>query len=87
MKFKQTDQFKVSSEVLAQEVNGETVLLNLDGEGTRVWQLLQDQLNVASLVDSLFADYDVSREQLESDVDALLSELLKDGLVAVAKKE
>ncbi len=70
-------------------VNGETVLLNLDGEnyfglnevGTRVWQLLQSEHTLASLVENLLSEYVVNREQLESDVDALLSELSKDGLI------
>ena len=91
MKPQPTDHFKLSDEVLSQEVNGETVLLDLEGEayfglnevGTRIWQLLQSEHSVAGMVDSLSAEYDVSREQLESDVSGLLDKLTEAGLVSL----
>ena len=89
MKFQATDRFNISDEVLSQEVNGETVLLDLDGEsyfglnevGTRVWQLLKDELNIGLVLDTLDGEYDVSREQLESDVTKLLGSLEESGLI------
>ena len=91
MKLQSTDHFKLSDEVLSQEVNGETVLLDLEGEsyfglnevGTRIWQLLQSEHSVAGMVDSLSVEYDVSREQLESDVSDLLDKLTEAGLVSL----
>ena len=91
MRLNPTDQFKLSDEVLSQEVNGETVLLDLEGEsyfglnevGTRIWQLLQSEHSVAGMVDSLSVEYDVSREQLESDVSDLLDKLTEAGLVSL----
>lgn len=90
MKFQPADRFNISDEVLSQEVNGETVLLDLDGEsyfglnevGTRVWQLLQSEYTVAEALDTLSEEYDVSREQLESDVGELLLRLTEAGLVS-----
>jgi len=84
--------FNISSEVLSQEVNGETVLLDLEGEcyfglnevGTRIWQLLQGKIRMGETLDTLSDEYDVSREQLESDVGALLDKLTKAGLVTLA---
>jgi len=92
MKFQSTDQFKLSDEVLSQEVNGETVLLDLEGESyfglnevsTRVWQLLQLEHSVAGIVDTLLDEYDVSREQLESDVSDLLGKFTDAGLINLA---
>jgi len=89
MKFQPTDSFCISDEVLSQEVNGETVLLDLDGEsyfglnevGTRIWQLLQAEQTVGDALDTLSDEYDVSREQLESDVGELLARLSDAGLV------
>ena len=91
MKFQTTDRFNISEEVLSQEVNGETVLLDLEGEsyfglnevGTRIWQLLQSEHSVAGMVDTLSGEYDVSREQLESDVSDLLRKLTEAGLVSL----
>ena len=89
MKFQPADRFSISDEVLSQEVNGETVLLDLDGEsyfglnevGTRIWQLLKDELNIGLVLDTLDGEYDVSREQLEGDVAKLLGSLEESGLI------
>lgn len=89
MKLHRTDRYSISKEVLSQELNGETVLLDLQGEsyfslnevGTRIWQLIQSDKTVDETLNTLSDEYDVSREQLESDVDALLSKLTEAGLV------
>ena len=89
MKFQTTDRFNISEEVLSQEVNGETVLLDLEGEsyfglnevGTRIWQLLQNEPTVVETLNTLSDEYDVSREQLENDVGDLLDKLADAGLI------
>ena len=91
MKFLTTDRFNISKEVLSQEVNGETVLLDLEGEtyfglndvGTRIWQLLQAEQTVDETLSALSEEYDVGREQLETDVDELLGKLTEAGLVSL----
>jgi hypothetical protein len=91
MNFQATDRFNISDEVLSQEVSGETVLLDLQGEsyfglnevGTRIWQLLKSEQTVAEALSTLFDQYDVSREQLESDVSELLAKLTEAGLVSL----
>ena len=91
MKFETTDRFKISEEVLSQEVNGETVLLDLEGEsyfglnevGTRIWQLLQSTPTVVETLDTLSDEYDVRREQLETDVSDLLVRLADAGLISL----
>ena len=92
MNYQAHDRFSISSEVLSQEVNGETVLLDLEGEcyfglnevGTRIWQLLQGKISLGEALDTLSDEYDVSREQLECDVGALLDKLAEAGLVTLA---
>ena len=89
MNYQAHDRFSISSEVLSQEVNGETVLLDLEGEcyfglnevGTRIWQLLQGASSVGEALETLTGEYEVSREQLESDVGELLGKLTEAGLV------
>ena len=89
MKFQPADRFSISDEVLSQEVNGETVLLDLEGEsyfglnevGTRIWQLISAEQTVAEVLGTLSDEYDASREQLENDVDELLAKLADAGLV------
>ena len=89
MKFQPTNRFNISGEVLSQEVNGETVLLDLEGEsyfglnevGTRIWQLIQSEQTVAGALDTLSDEYDVSRGQLERDLSELLDKLSGAGLI------
>jgi len=89
MKFQITDSFNISDDVLSQEVNGETVLLDLDGEcyfglnevGTSIWQLLGSKQTLAEILETLSDKYDVSRENLESDVNDLLDKLNDAGLI------
>jgi hypothetical protein len=89
MKLQPTDRFSISKEVLSQELNGETVLLDLQGEsyfglnevGARIWQLIQSEHTVDETLNTLSDEYDVSWEQLESDVGKLLNKLTETGLI------
>ncbi len=94
MNFKPSDRFEISSEVLAQEVNGETVLLDLHGDsyfglnemGTHIWQLLQAGENVRGLLATLSGEYAASEERIERDVGDLLEKLTQAGLLRVATR-
>lgn len=81
----------ISTEVLAQEVEGETVLLDLQSEsyfgldavGTRIWQLLQEHNNLQKVFDIILEEYDVDEKQLEKDLGELLVKLVDEGLMTV----
>jgi hypothetical protein len=81
----------ISTEVLAQELDGETVLLDLASEsyfgldeiGTRVWQLLNDGQGQSAMVDTLLDEYEVERETLERDISELLDRLSGAGLIEI----
>jgi hypothetical protein len=89
MQVRPPERYRISADVLSQEVNGETVLLNLQGEayfglnevGTRIWQLLQSGRSAGEIMTTLLDEYDVPRRQLEQDVSDLLTRLLEAGLV------
>jgi len=82
----------VSTEVLSQEVGGETVLLDLQSEsyfsldevGTRIWQLLKQDGNLQQAFDTLLEEYDVVAGQLEQDINALLNKLIDAELIKVS---
>ncbi len=84
-----TQKIEISSEVLTQEVGGETVILDLKSEsyfgldeiGTRIWQLLQEQENIQTIIATMLNEYDVKEEQLEKDIQNLLTQLNKAGIV------
>jgi hypothetical protein len=79
------------SENIIAEVQGETVLLQLasgryfgfNEVGTRIWRLIQSPASIAALIDQLFLEYDVEREQLQADVISLVAELLAAHLAEV----
>ena len=86
---------KISKEVLSQEIKGETVLLDLaseryfglDAVGTRLWQLLNERYSRDQLITVMLEEFEVEREQLEADIDALLEELISAGLISEERSE
>ena len=81
--------FKLSDEVMAQEINGETVLLDLASEqyfgldvlGTRIWRLLEQGFPLNAIIEQLLPEFEVDREQFVSDVNRFVSEMLESGLI------
>ena len=88
----ETQKITISEEALSQEVNGETVILDLKSEsyfgldavGTRIWQLLQDHGDVQKTFEIMLEEYDVDAEQLEMDINGLVEKLVASGLVKIA---
>ena len=84
----ETQKITISNEALSQEVNGETVILDLQSEsyfgldevGTRIWQLLQEEKDLQKVFDALLQEYDVGAEQLEQDLIELVNKLIEAGL-------
>jgi len=82
---------EISSEVLTQEVDGETVILDLKSEsyfglnevGTRIWQLLQEQEDIQTITETMLNEYDMEEEQLEKDIQNLLTQLNNAGIVTL----
>ena len=83
--------FTISSEVLSQEVDGETVILDLESEsyfgldevGTRIWQLLNEGSNLQTVFDILLGEYDVDEKQLEKDIQDHVALLVEAGLISL----
>jgi hypothetical protein len=75
--------------VLFQEIDGETVLLDLkseayfglDATATRIWQLLQDQHDLPELFRIMAAEFEVDPEELKTDLIRHLEELEEAGLI------
>lgn len=85
-----SDKFTVSGEVVAREMGGEMVLLDLasgqyfglDPVGMRVWELLSESpQTVAELCDVIEAEFEAPRGQIEADLLELASELDKQKLI------
>ena len=59
------------------------VYYGLDEVGARIWDLIQEPRAVNEIRDLLLDEYDVEAERCESDLLALLEELVAEGLVEV----
>ena len=83
-----------STEVLAQEVGGEAVLLDLAGEryfgldpiGTRIWALLAPAPVLQQVHASLCAEFDADPARIETDLLALVRQLAEAGLVELVEQ-
>jgi hypothetical protein len=90
-KIEAVSKISIPTEVLAQKLDGETVLLDLASErffgldevSTRVWQLLQSGLSKAEIVETLLDEYEVERGLLDSDIGELLGRLSEAGLITL----
>jgi len=84
----------LSPDVISQEVSGETVLLDLESEhyfgldevGTRIWQLAKETDDLNAIYQTLLAEYDVSEERLQQDLDNLLAEISGLGLIRLEQR-
>jgi len=84
----------LSPDVISQEVSGETVLLDLESEhyfgldevGTRIWQLIKETNDLQAIYQTLLAEYDVSEDRLQRDLEILLGEVAGLGLISLEQR-
>ncbi|GIV57112.1 MAG: hypothetical protein KatS3mg042_0025 [Rhodothermaceae bacterium] len=82
-----------SPQVLAQELNGETVLLHtgrgcyygLDDVGTRMWRALLAHGTVQRACEALLQEYDVSPDVLRHDLGELVARLKEHDLIQLVE--
>ncbi len=85
--------FLPSAEVLHQQLEGETVLLDLDSEryfgldetGTRIWALLIQHQRPEVVLEHMLQEFEVDEETLKADIADLLTRLLDSGLIRPAE--
>lgn len=91
---KLTDRLSASSDVIAREVGGETILLDLasgnyfglDPVGTRVWQLIEEEgCTLGEACDVLVGEYDVAHAELEKDLLALAENMADQQLISTSE--
>jgi hypothetical protein len=82
----------IPERVLLRELDGESVLLNLDSEryfgldetGTRMWAALTTSKSIEEALEKLVDEYDVESELLREDLNELIEKLRDHGLVDVS---
>lgn len=85
-----------SPDVLIRQVDGESVLLNLQNEryyglddiGTHMWEVLtQTDGTIQDAYEALLAEYDVDAQRLREDLAALLEKLTSQGLLEIVEEK
>jgi len=83
-----------SGDVTGKVIDGEAIIMNLatgayysmDGVGAALWELLEQGCSGEESVAALAERFDVTREMLERDVDAVIDDLLAEELLVVAER-
>jgi hypothetical protein len=86
---KPDDRFAIPAHIAAKLLKDEAVLLDLkegfyfslNDVGSRIWTLVGEEKSLSEICDQLLSEYDVSRDELEGHVQAMVQELLGKGLV------
>lgn len=76
--------YTIHPDVLAQDVDGELVLLHLGTEdyyglnevGARIWEQIREHGSLARTIDAIASRYGVDRVRVEQDATALLGDLV-----------
>lgn len=84
----------ISPDVLFQGLEGESVLLHLESEryyglddvGTRIWELLDEHSDTATVLERLLAEYDADEATLRQDLADLIAKLVAVGMVVVERQ-
>lgn len=80
---------RISKEVIAQELEGEAILLNMqDGKffglnpvAKRMWDLLNELGQSEKVLKQLLEEYDTNEQQLRQGLDNFIDQLLTRGLI------
>lgn len=92
MDFTMDTKLTVPEDILVQDIQGESVLLNLDNSyyygldkmGTQMWRTLSGSESIQKAYDDLLARYDVKAGALRRDLFGLIQKLMDNGLLKVA---
>jgi hypothetical protein len=84
-----------ASDALSGDFGTEAVVLNLgdgvyyglDDVGARVWALLKQPMTLAALRDAVVAEFDVTPERCERDLQEFLGDLVGRGLARVVPRD
>jgi hypothetical protein len=87
-----TRKLRQPDDVMLRELDGESVLLNLDNGryygldevGTRLYELLTTSASVEAALAAALAEYEVGEQTLRSDLSALIARLVDEGLLEIA---
>lgn len=76
-------------ELISSEIDNERVMMNintgeyfgLDAVGNRIWELIEKPIQICKLIEILTDEFDVTKDQCETDTLEFLSQLIEKQLV------
>ena len=82
---------KRSSDLVSSNMDGETVMMSvengeyygLDPIGSRIWELLENPIEVNVLIETLLEEFEVSKEQCTEDTLEFLNQLHEKNLLLI----
>ena len=82
-------QLVIPPQVMSRQVDDETVLLDiksgtyfgLDGVGKKIWESVENGLDLQATVDAIVAEYDVEAARARADVLEFAADLVERGLL------
>ena len=84
-----TKRVSVPQNVMFRELEGESVILNIDSEsyyglddvGTRMWEVLIQSESIQAAFETLIDEYDVQSDRLRDDLAELIEQLAEKALI------
>jgi len=81
--------FQRNPEIIASEIDNETVMMDKDFEtyfglqaiGTEVWKLLEQPISIQQIAEQFIQHYDVSLERCIADLTPLMADFLENEMV------
>jgi hypothetical protein len=74
---------RVGDEIVLLDLDKGTYL-GLDPVGARFWELVTTNATIGEAIDTMLAEYEVARPELEADLDELVDDLARNELVKPA---
>lgn len=83
--------YQIPDSIFIQEIDDEVIILDSNTQeyftinqvGKDIWELLSKELTLEEVVTELMEIYDISKEQLESDVKNFIEALSQKGLIKI----
>jgi hypothetical protein len=80
-------------EVAAKVIDGEAIIINLangiyysmDKVGGFIWEMIEEKRTLGEIIAATVARYDVSREQAQAEIEALVDEILRENLITASE--
>lgn len=83
---------KLKKKINVTDLSGEKVMVDFDtgkyylikGTGNDIWDIIQDEVTIGGIIDSLLAEYDVSEAECEKSVIDFLSKILELEMIEIS---